>query len=65
MKDNSKINGLKWFGFIIVAAAIAGWCMNVYSIFMHSPAIAEWAGMEVVRVIGVFVFPIGCVLGYF
>jgi hypothetical protein len=45
-------------------AAIVGWVLNIVAIF-KAPAIALWGGFEVARVIGVFLGPLGAVLGYF
>ena len=41
-----------------------GWILNVIAV-VHSPAISLSGGMDVLRVIGIFVAPLGTVLGYF
>lgn len=43
---------------------VVGWIMNIAALF-SAPAIAAWSGMEIARVIGVFVAPIGGILGWF
>lgn len=43
-------------------AGIVGWVMNIITIIQISPL--EMTGMLVARVIGVFVAPLGAVLGY-
>lgn len=48
-------------GMTFVAVAITGWVMNIAGI-IHSSGIS---GMLIARIIGVFMFPVGCVLGYF
>ena len=45
----------------LVALAFAGWIMNITAI-IHSSGLT---GMVIARIIGVFMFPIGAVLGYF
>jgi hypothetical protein len=46
-----------------IAAGAVGWVLNIYKLAMHW----SWPpdGAEVVRVIGVFVAPIGAAFGYF
>jgi hypothetical protein len=63
MSTNSKSNTvalLVWLGIII--AAIVGWIMNLGAIIDHDFALET--GMGILRVIGVFMAPIGAVLGY-
>jgi hypothetical protein len=50
---------------VIFFAMIIGWCMNLYNLIANSPELVMWSGMEIARVIGVFVFPLGGLLGYF
>lgn len=50
-------------GFIALMAI--GWCANIYKIVTTGFEISQWGGMEVARVIGVFVAPIGSILGFF
>lgn len=49
----------------IVLLGFGGWCANIYKIFQTGLSIAEWGGMEIARVIGVFVAPLGALLGFF
>jgi hypothetical protein len=63
MSTNSKSNTVAlivWLGIII--AAIVGWIMNLGAIIDHDFALET--GMGILRVIGVFMAPIGAVLGY-
>lgn len=53
-----------WVYVSIVLAGFIGWVMNIVTIF-HSGPIAEWTATTVVRIIGIFVAPIGAVLGWF
>lgn len=49
-----------FFGFVILIAGIIGWVMNVIEIAESSVI----TGMVVARVCGVFLAPLGAVLGY-
>ncbi|HGM6831998.1 TPA: hypothetical protein ACKQCE_000532 [Serratia marcescens] len=51
--------------FAFVIAAVIGWIMNIWKIIDSGFVLAEWGGMQVARVIGVFVAPLGAVLGWF
>lgn len=51
-----------WFG--VVAAFFAGWVMNIMKIIDSGFVVATWGGLEVARVIGVFVAPLGAILGW-
>lgn len=45
-------------------ASIVGWCMNIWAIF---GSVGGWTldSMFVARWVGVFVVPLGAILGYF
>ena len=47
----------------IIVAAVYGWIENIVSIIhvIHDPVTT----MTVLRAVGIFVFPLGAVLGYF
>lgn len=47
----------------VVIPALLGWIMNIVKI-VHSD-FAHIGGMLVVRIVGIFVAPLGAVLGYF
>lgn len=53
--------------FFFWLAAIVGWVMNVYStvILLWVDGPITVTGMLVLRVIGIFLAPLGAVLGYF
>lgn len=48
---------------ILWLAAIYGWVMNILTIF--NSALSPLTGEMAIRIIGVFIAPIGAVLGYF
>lgn len=50
-----------WFGLGIVAAFVFGWIINIFKIAFAD----NIDGMVVLRVIGVFVAPMGGVVGWF
>lgn len=49
---------------LAIAALLGGWCMNIYTI-ATTPEISPLTGMMVARIIGIFVAPLGGVLGFF
>ena len=63
--DNVEKGGCAIGGISIalVFAAIAGWIMNIMAIINMGEF--SWTGEVVIRCLGVLVFPIGCVAGWF
>ena len=49
----------------IVCAFLVGWVWNVIKIILSDFDLYSISGLMVLRVIGVFIFPLGGVLGYF
>jgi hypothetical protein len=61
-------NKTSYFNISIIVIALlfaGGWCANIYKIISNGFEIAQWGGMEIARVIGVFVAPLGALLGFF
>lgn len=59
-----SVYGLAWLLYIVVGlAAVVGWVMNIMDIVKSD--FSSITGLLVLRVIGVFVPPLGAVLGYF
>jgi len=50
---------------LLVAAGFIGWGMNVYKIFTIDIPLAEFGIAEVMRIVGIFVAPLGAVMGFF
>lgn len=50
---------------LLGALVIGGWIANIYKMVTYGFVIAEWGGMQVARVIGIFVAPLGAILGFF
>lgn len=48
-----------WQIFCLVMAI--GWVMNIFDIFATEVA----SGLTLMRVVGIFLFPLGCILGFF
>jgi hypothetical protein len=51
--------------FALFIAGVGGWCANIYKIVTTGFELASWGGMEVMRVIGIFIAPLGALLGFF
>lgn len=41
-----------------------GWCMNVYKLIVHCDFAAPWKD-EIIRAVGIFLPPLGGILGFF
>jgi hypothetical protein len=50
--------------FLVVLLGVGGYIANIVKVFSIGIAIGHWGGMEVIRVIGVFIPPLGAILGY-
>jgi hypothetical protein len=50
--------------FLVALLALGGYIANIVKVFSIGIAIGQWGGMEVIRVIGVFIPPLGAILGY-
>lgn len=44
---------------------IIGWFVNIYKLVSIGIKASQWGGMEIARIIGVFVAPLGGFLGWF
>lgn len=42
-----------------------GWLMNIVKILNNGFEIAQWGGIEALRVVGIFLAPLGGILGWF
>jgi hypothetical protein len=47
----------------VVVGFAYGYIANIVNI-IHGPALSAWGGIQVLEVIGVFVAPLGALLGY-
>lgn len=50
--------------FTSILLLVIGWVMNIVAL-TNAPALVEWGAMEVLRVVGIFLAPLGGVLGWF
>lgn len=63
-----KIEGSVVGGIFVILLALLGcfgWVTNIVKLISTNTALAEWTILEVCRVIGIFVAPLGAVLGFF
>ena len=66
MQSFNKMNGYTLYElifFIVVALGLIGWIMNISKVVsaLSCPITVE----TVLRIISIFVFPVGAILGYF
>lgn len=52
---------LVWLG--LICAGVVGWAMNIIAI-VHAVS-GPLTTLLIVRIVGIFVFPLGAILGYF
>lgn len=67
-ENDMKFNygsGSAIFVFIIALVGVGGWVANIVKLINTGFVIAEWGGLEVARIIGIFVAPLGSILGFF
>ncbi|MGB6105667.1 MAG: hypothetical protein WBF88_17630 [Pusillimonas sp.] len=53
---------IAWYAVCI--AALIGWVMNIVKIFQIPLSLGDWGAFEIARVIGVFLAPLGAVMGW-
>ena len=58
------LNMIRLIPILLVLLGAGGWVANIYKLVSTGFVIAQWGGMEILRVIGVVVAPLGAVLGY-
>ncbi|WP_054878804.1 hypothetical protein [Yersinia mollaretii] len=51
--------------YLLMLLAGGGYIANIYKMVTYGFVIAEWGGMQVARIIGIFVAPLGALLGFF
>lgn len=49
---------------IIVLLGVGGWIANIYKLSSTGLEVGQWAMLEVLRVIGIFIPPLGSVMGF-
>lgn len=59
----SKFNMLWIFYILLYILAIVGWIINLVSVVVTASASASVSTLFIVKVVGIFLFPLGSVLG--
>lgn len=62
MKKQFYFNSTELFSAVLILALIGGWIANIVKLINSD--FANMSGLIVMRVIGVFIAPIGAVLGF-
>lgn len=52
------------FPIILWLFFVYGWVANIIAIIDAGP-MSTWGGLVLARCLGVFIFPLGCILGFF
>lgn len=53
-----------WLYVIVWCLLAYGWVANIWKMAKSTVQLADWGALEVLRVVGIFVAPLGSVLGY-
>ncbi|MDH7796393.1 MULTISPECIES: hypothetical protein [unclassified Beijerinckia] len=59
--------GLWAFGFGVALMGAVGWVMNLYKLFLLAQTavpLSQWGLMEVLRLLGIGLLPVGAVVGW-
>lgn len=51
--------------YFVLFVCVIGWVANIVKIVNVGFEVAQWGGLEVLRVVGIFVAPLGSILGLF
>ena len=65
MKKSDSSTSFEMVLVLVAVVALGSWVANIYKLIDGGFTIAQWGGMEVCRVVGIFVAPLGAVLGWF
>jgi len=65
IKEIKMINAFYVFYVLVALCGFGGWVANIYKLITCGLDLAQFGVLEVVRVIGIFLPPIGAVLGFF
>lgn len=64
MKKQQGFTAIELIFVIVTLLGGFGWCANLYKITTHMGSISDAGFDMVLRVIGIFIFPVGMVMGY-
>lgn len=65
MRNNNGFALIHVFFVVLSLVGFGGWVANIVKLIDSGFAVASWGGMEVARVVGIFIAPLGSVLGFF
>lgn len=49
---------------VLCIASVYGWCANIYKLITGFETLGEMGGLEVARIVGIFIAPLGSILGF-
>lgn len=58
----ASIAWVLWYA--VGIAGLIGWILNIVKIFQIPMSLGDWGAFEIARVVGVFLAPLGAVLGW-
>ena len=63
MKKIDSFGLVFWLYICIIVAGVVGWCMNIYQLVTLDEF--SLTGVVIVKIIGIFIAPLGAIMGYF
>lgn len=64
MKKQKGFTAVELIAAVLILVCAAGWGLNIYKLATFGGQFIEMGIMEVLRVIGIFVVPLGALLGF-
>lgn len=64
MKNQQGFTVIEALFAIITILGVGGWIANIFKLINGNLALAEWTAVEILRLIGIFVPPLGSVMGF-
>lgn len=65
MKNVRGFTSIEMVVAIVAILGAVGWISNIVKLIGTGFAVASWGGMDVARVVGIFLAPLGAILGFF
>ena len=65
MKNQNGFMAFQLVVFLVMIIGVGGWIANVVKLLSVDTPLAEFGVMEVLRIVGIFLAPLGALLGFF
>ena len=65
MKNQKGFASFQLIVLLIALIGTGGWIANIFKLVSVDIPLAEFGAMEILRIVGIFLAPLGSVLGFF